>query len=215
MALRYYPQSKIKPNKNTDGTEYSLNGKPYKGKYYMTFDGKAFTGANPIIGKNELLTPIPIYNNSNYINTLPLPQSLKNQIAKKSNIKVVNSKTTEMRDMPVSYFPFPIDSDYAKGNIVRYFTKKINIPGYVIEISPEEYAGIKNGTVNYDISFWQTQELFWKITGPLHQKRISQYDIRAGIIDTNERLVEQANKTFIGIKDFIAGDYAKFAKPTE
>jgi hypothetical protein len=44
---------------------------------------------------------------------------------------------------------------------------------------------------------------------------VSQYDVRAGIIDTNKRLVENANKTFLGIKDFIGDDYAKFSRPTE
>jgi hypothetical protein len=62
---------------------------------------------------------------------------------------------------------------------------------------------------------WQEIELFWKLTGPLNQKRVSQYDVRAGIIDTNKRLVENANKTFLGIKDFIGDDYAKFSRPTE
>ena len=43
MSVRYYPKSKIKPPKISDGTEFSLQGKPYKGKYYETFDGKFYT----------------------------------------------------------------------------------------------------------------------------------------------------------------------------
>jgi hypothetical protein len=62
---------------------------------------------------------------------------------------------------------------------------------------------------------YQAIGLFWKLTGPLNQKRVSQYDIRAGIIDTNKRLVEDMNKSFLGIKEFIGEKYDQFAKPTE
>jgi hypothetical protein len=108
-----------------------------------------------------------------------------------------------------------IQQDYDKGFFMRYFAKRENLQGYVIEISQSEYASIVNGTAVYDISMWQVLELFWKLTGPLNQVRISQYDVRAGIIDTNKRLVENSNKTFLGIKDFINEDYAKFSRPTE
>jgi hypothetical protein len=61
----------------------------------------------------------------------------------------------------------------------------------------------------------QIVEILWKLTGPLRNKRISQYDTRAGIIDTNQRLIENANKTFVGLKEFIGEDYSKFSRPTE
>jgi hypothetical protein len=216
MAIRYYPKSKIKPPKNTIGGEFTLSGKEYKGKYYETFDGKFYTGENPIYGKNELLKKIPLYINSEYMNTTPLPQGLRKQLEKTNKLQIASELPNfTFKGTPTSYFPQPIESDYTKGYLNRYFTKKINTPGYVIEISPEEYAAIKNGTVSYNVAYWMTQEIFWKLTGPLNQVRISQYDIRAGIIDTNKRLVETADKTFIGIKDFIDGNYAKFARPTK
>lgn len=215
MALRYYPLSKIKANQQTRGNEYTVDGKPYVGKYYLTYDGKAYTGANPVVGTNKLLKKIP---------NLPKPLSQNNHILPPSVVSKLNTATkanitiqqnVQLKGEPTSYHLKLIESDYTKGYIIRYFTKKVNSPGYVIEISPYEYAMIQNGTVPYDVSFWQTLEIFWKLTGPLNQKRISQYDIRAGIIDTNKRLVENANKTFLGITDFIGGDYSKYAKPTE
>ena len=33
MSLRYYPLSKIKSNKSTNGIEFLLNGNAYSGKY--------------------------------------------------------------------------------------------------------------------------------------------------------------------------------------
>jgi len=216
MAIRYYPKSKIKVGKLTNGTEFTLNGKPYSGPYYETFDGKFFTGKNPIFGNNDELKKQDIYYNSPYLNYKSIPQGLRSRLANQNKDFIIDQNSNSIfKNSPTSYFPNPLQEDYTKGYITRYFTKKINTPGYVIEISPEEYVKISNGTVTYNISHWITQEIFWKLTGPLNQVRVSQYDIRAGIIDTNKRLVETADKTFLGIKDFIGEDYSKFARPTK
>jgi len=215
MAIRYYPASKIKKGKTTDGSEFLLDGKPYKGKYYQTYDNRYFTGINPLEGKNKELTRNKTYLDAVYLNTTSLSHNFKKQFSNQTNLTLPLPGEPNFKGEPTSYFPIAIDSDYERGYIIRYFTKKVNNPGYVKEISQIEYASIKNGTVPYDVSMWQILEIFWKLTGPLDQKRISQYDIRAGIVDTNKRLVENANKTFLGITDFIAGDYTKFARPTE
>jgi len=222
MAIRYYPSSKVKKGKITKGDEFILNGKPYVGKYYETFDNRYFTGANPIDGKNQELTKNVAYTDATFLNNGAFTNSFKKQFANQTGLSksstplnIAFSTPPNFKGEPTSYFPIAIDSDYEKGHIIRYFTKKVNTPGYVKEISQVEYASILNGAVPYDVSMWQVINIFWKITGPLNQKRISQYDIRAGIIDTNQRLVENANKTFLGIKEFIGGDYTKFAKPTE
>lgn len=222
MAIRYYPTSKIKKGKKTKGNEFLLDGKPYVGDYYQTYDNRYFTGTNPLYGKNKELSKIPNYQNATYLNSTAMSSTFKKQFANQTNLTQISTdlsltfnQTLNFKGEPSSYFPVPIDSDYQRGYIIRYFTKKVNTPGYVKEISQIEYASIVNGTVPYDVSMWQVVEIFWKITGPLNKKRISQYDVRAGIIDTNQRLVENANKTFLGIKEFIGEDYTKFAKPTE
>ncbi len=115
---------------------------------------------------------------------------------------------------PNSYYPQPTEQDYRKGYLIRYFTKKENERGFVTEISQDEYNSIVNGTADYDISIYQTTTILWKLTGPLNTTRQSQYNIIPGIIDTNKRLTESANKTFLGIVDFINADYSKFARPT-
>lgn len=227
MSIRYYPVSKIKPNKKSDGTKFLLNGEPYRGKYYETFDGEFFTGANPIVGKNEKLTIASTYMNQAGSD---LPKSVRDKLNRNKrnpnqtqsvengdirNIKQFALPTPNFKGSPTTYFPIPIESDYQKGYLTRYFVKRTNSNGYITEISQEEYAAIKNGEVPYDVTFWQAIEIFWKLTGPLNTKRVSQYQTRAGIIDTNKRLIEQADKTFLGIKEFIAEKYDKFARPTE
>ncbi len=207
--LRYYPKNKVKTGLSATVGQFYLNNKPYSGKYYSTYDGKYYTGDNPIFGSNEELTLANQYENQEQLNNLNISIRTIDQLATATKVKnnVISSQ-------PNPYYPFPIDSDYQKGYINRYFLKRINDKGFVMEISEQEFSDIRNGTANYDVTFYQTIELFWKITGPLNNKRISQYDTRAGILDTNKRLVETANKTFLGIKDYIGGEYSKFARLT-
>jgi hypothetical protein len=209
MSLRYYPSFRIIENLNTKGGEFTLDGKPYSGKYYEAYDGRAFSGPTPESGDNKELKRITKYISAPGLNNMNISENQKKNIAAQSptNLNRIPGK-------PNSYYPNPTEEDYKKGYLIRYFTKKENEKGFVIEISRDEYNSIVDGTADYNISIYQTVQILWKITGPLKNKRTSQYNTTAGIIDTNERLVDSANKTFLGIKDFIGGDYTKFARPT-
>jgi len=207
--LRYYPTSKIKTNQKATLGQFLLNGKDYTGSYYSTYDGNYFSGENPVLGKNERLTIVEEYSNLNYPSFANMSNNAIDEINKKTKLL-----KNENRQQPTSYYPFASESDYSRGYLTRYFLKRENQNGYVMEISEQEFDSIRNGTAEYDISFYQTTSILWKLTGPLTNKRISQYDTRAGIIDTNKRLVETTNKSFIGLKEFVGEDYAKFARPT-
>jgi len=200
--LRYYPSFAITANLNTQGAEFVLNGQNYSGSYYETYDGRAFTGPNPEQGPNQELQRIPYYASAPGLDNLNLSARRKRQIAE--TIAVGES----------TYYPQPTEQDYRKGYLIRYFTKKENERGFVTEISQDEYNSIVNGTADFDISIYQTTTILWKLTGPLKSTRQSQYNIIPGIIDTNQRLTESANRTFLGIVDFVGGEYSKFARPT-
>lgn len=210
--LRYYPSFRIKTDLITNGSEYKTSSGPYKGKYYITYDGRKFTGPNPIIGPNEELINNTQQTESIFLNNSDLPQNVKSAISQKTGVGL--KKVQVNRGAPTPYFPIPTESDYKKGYIMRSFIKKVNDQGFITEISDEEYDNFQNGTVDYDVSYYLTYQIMWKLTGPLNSTRVGQYDVRAGIIDTNKRLVETANKTFLGITDFIAQDYSKFARPS-
>lgn len=207
--IRYYPSFRIITNLNTKGGELTLDGKPYSGKYYEAHDGRIFSGPTPEIGPSNELKRVPKYISAPGLNNMNISDSQKKSIASQAG-----SNLNRIPGKPNSFYPQPTEEDYKKGYLIRYFTKKENEKGFVIEISRDEYNSIINGTADYDISIYQTVEILWKIIGPLKNKRTSQYNTTAGIIDTNERLVELANKTFLGIKDFIGSDYTKFARPT-
>lgn len=209
--IKYYPSTKIKANQKALLGEFTLNGIAYSGSYYSTYDGKFFSGPNPILGDNQEL--IPVLRNSNmeyniFANSQISRAALKS-INEKSNVK------DSIQTQPISHYPVVTESDYSRGYFTRYFVKRTNQRGYVMEISETEFENIRNGTATYDISFYQTVSVIWKLTGPLRSKRVSQYQVREGIVDTNKRLVESTSRNFPGLKEFIAEDYAKFARPTE
>jgi hypothetical protein len=219
MALRYYPSFRIKTNQNTTGGQYSLNGRPYVGKYYITYDGQVFSGPDPISGPNEKLELLNLYVNNPVLGNTTLPKALVDSLASTTtnlnNQLTANiQKNAAKADKPTPYYPYPLPEDYTRGYITRYFIKKINNIGYITEISQEEYTDVQNGDVLYDIEMYMYSSIFWKLTGPLNTVRLSQYDIREGIIDTNKRLTEKLNLTMLGITDFIGGKYDKFAKPS-
>jgi hypothetical protein len=211
MSLKYYPSFRIKPNLNTTGDQFVLNGKPYVGKYYETYDGRFFSGANPIVGSNEQLSPIANYPNTPGLDTLIVSNSTKRTLASTTKAQTGALNPTE----PAGYQPKPLDSDYNRGYFNRYFVKKVNETGYIKEISVEEYNKIQDGSALYDVSFYQTEKILWKLTGPLNTVRLSQYDIRAGIVDTNKRLIETTDQRFLGLKTYIGDEYAKFSRPTQ
>jgi hypothetical protein len=206
--LKYYPISRVKKNLITQGGQLLLKGENYKGYYYETFEGDSYTGKDPVTGTNQLLERVSTYPNSPLLTNFSLPSSVKKQFAIQNKISTVNQ--TE----PVPYYPNPTSTDYQKGYIIRYFTKKVNNKGYITEISEDGYNDIVNGTAQFDISIYQVATILWKISGPLRTIRLSQYDIREGIVETNTRLTDSVEKTFLGMIDFIGGDYIKFAKPT-
>ena len=217
MPLRYYPSFRIKPNLNATGKEFVLNGKPYVGKYYQTYDGKFFSGPNPTLGPNDPLAPIENYPTADGLRLTGFSNSAKAKYANVTKVGSINNVSTSNINAtePTSYQPKPLESDYVKGYFMRFFVKKVNENGYVKEISEEEYLTIQDGSAPYDVSYYQIESVMWKLTGPLNTVRLSQYDIRAGIIDTNKRLVETKDVKFLGLKAYIGEEYSKFSRATQ
>lgn len=206
--IRYYPSSKTLTDQKTTGGQFvDRNGREYQGSYYLTYDGKVFSGPSPQVGPSEPLKRVEDFSSAPVLDFLDIPLKQKEDLAAKTNVS-----QNRGFGKPISYYPQPASEDYIRGYIIRYFTKKENEPGFITEISEEEYNSIINGTANYDIRLYQTTKILWKITGPLRSQRKSQYNIIPGIIDTNKRLTEEANKTFLGITEWIGGEYDKFAR---
>lgn len=206
--IKYYPLTRIKPNLYTRGSEFATpDGKPYRGKYYITFDNQAFTGINPVLGTNIPLTKIP------QRATASVASIQYTSAASQNQTKIVTESDVTLREL-TSYYPIVTESDYALGYFTRYFAKYVTGPGYIIEISQGEYAAIKNIAEPINMLSYEVTEMLWQLTGPKNDTRVSQYQIKGGVYDTNKRVTEAKEATFKGIISYIGGDYTKFARLT-
>ena len=222
MPLKYYPLTRILTNRYTRGNEFiTASGKPYTGRYYSLYTGESYTGVNPVLGAGEPLYPI----NSSRV-------SLRGDASRDPNTKIFTDplliKQYTGINLPADiiansliplvelepYYPIPLPSDYERGYFTRYFAKKLGGPGYIFEISKLDWTKIENGEVEQTTLGYETGKVLWQLTGPLNDKRISQYQVQGGVFDTNKRVTEAENKTFRGLIEFIGGDYTKFAKIT-
>ena len=211
MALKYYPATRVRTNLYTAGNEYQLpNGKPYSGRYYEVFDGTVYAGINPIVGTNELLTPIS--DNSTSVARSVNSTAYVTSKTQGSATNLPNSDVTLTELVP--YYPILIPSDYQQGYFIRYFAKSVTGPQYVIEISQADFVQLQNGNVSPTVLGYEHTSMLWQLTGPLYDTRISQYQIQGGVFDTNKRVTEAKAKGFNGIIAFIGGDYTKYAKIT-
>ena len=208
MSLSYYPLTRIQTNLYTRGTEFvNSKGVPYTGRYYRTYNGKSYAGINPALGQNDPLTPVGELSSQNNqrVNT---PSNAAYTAA--TNQTNTDAELVEL----TNYYPIPLDSDYTRGYFTRYFAKNVSGPGFVLEISKLDWTKIQNGNVAANALGYQTMDMLWQLTGPLNDKRISQYQIQGGIIETNKRVTEAKNKGFNGIVAYIGGEYTKYSKPT-
>lgn len=214
MPLKYYPLTRINPNKYTRGGEFvTPDGKTYTGKYYTTYNDANFTGINPVLGQNLKLTRIAELSNAARgvgVNTRSTFDYTQTQI---TNLETVNTDA-ELTSL-VPYYPIPLDSDYARGYFTRYFAKNVSGPGFIIEISQLDWTKIQDGNVSNTVLGYESTSMLWQLTGPLNDTRKSQYQIIGGVFTTNKRVTEAKQKSFIGIVEYIGGDYTKFAKITD
>lgn len=203
--IKYYPLTRIKPNLYTRGNEYLLpDGKSYTGRYYLTYDNKVFTGINPVVGTNIELSRVQ---------TSPAPDPTYTAAATQNTQRVSSASSLELTTI-TPYYPVPLESDYARGYFTRYFAKTVSGPGYVMEISQNDWSMIENGDVSPTMLSYEITNMIWQLTGPLNDKRVSQYQVKGGVYDTNKRVTEAKAKSFVGLVAFIGGDYTKFARIT-
>lgn len=205
--IKYYPSTRIKTNLYTRGGEFSLpDGKSYTGRYYLTFDGKAFTGTDPITGTNLLLTK----NNQEEI--LPRKSLSRNNVPTQDFTQGATIATSTELGQLTPYYPVPLESDYTRGYFTRYFAKQLTGPGYIFEISETDWSNLENGLTEQSVLAYEVADMFWQLTGPLNNTRVSQYQVKGGVFDTNKRVTEAKEATFRGIISFIGGEYTKFAR---
>ena len=199
--MPYYPKSRIIENQKANPGEFSLpNGKEYTGPYYTTFDGKFFTGENPYSLNSQPLTQIQTSADPEFIN-----------FQKEEYDSLKTSKLAQLID-PSPFTPKPTPEDYKRGKITRYFARQRNGTQFqIMEVDQITYDNLSNNKGGLNYALWKVISIFWQISGPLRDERVNNIRTRAGIIDTNQRVLDNAEKNFIGIKQYLK-DLQQFAR---
>ena len=208
--MSYIPKSLVNANLYTGGDEFTTtSGEPYVGYYHQLFNSSVGSGKTPndpnsvALVKNFSENPV-----NNYI-----VQTKEN--IEYSVIQPVNQALYQSSGDPLFMFPILTGKDYQRGQIIRYFAKKRNdITPKIIEISKEAYNDLNVNAGRYNYALWTVTRVFWKISGPLKDSLNSNGVKTSGIVDTNQRLVNTAEETFKGIKQYLS-NLIQFAVKSE
>ena len=161
----YIPKSKIQSNLFTNGGEYLLNGVDYTGRYYLLYNGKAYTGIDQYDGTPELLVKYIPQNaltaNDRVTDGLVFPFERANSTEDYSSI---NSTIAPLVQAPLQYFSNPSPNEISIGEMIRYFLKRFNDQRFV-EVNEETYNSIKNKDKKYAWELWIPFEVPWVIKG--------------------------------------------------
>jgi hypothetical protein len=209
--MGYLPKRLVNANLYTAGGEYldASTGAIYEGPYHETFAGKSFSGKDQNAPNKKLLIPNP---NLQTQTTQQVPSVIGDQY---NSLNPVNQDLYKFGVDPETFIPTPTGQDYKRGTITRYFARRRNKqPLEIREITQSSFNSISSQDGRYNYAIWDVISIFWKITGPLRDSRDQYGVLRAGITNTNERLVEQANQEMRGIKGYLT-DLIQFSVKTD
>jgi hypothetical protein len=200
--MPYYPKSRVITNQKANPGQFTLpNGDEYTGLYYTTFDNKSFIGATPTTTSIPL-TPVIVKDiNAN-------PEIKTTQVLEYDGLKP--SILPNLVD-PTPFTPRPTEADYKAGKITRYFARQRNGTTFrLMEIDQTTYNAFTSGVGDANTSLWKVVSIFWQISGPLYNEKVNNITTRAGIINTNQRILNTTEPNFIGIKQYLT-DLKQFA----
>lgn len=161
----YIPKSKIQSNLFTNGGEYLLDGVDYTGRYYLLYNGKAYTGIDQYDGTPQLLVKYTPQNsltaNDRVTDDLVFPFERASSTEDYSSI---TPTVAPLVQAPLQYFSNPSPNEISIGEMIRYFLKRFNDQRFV-EVNLETYNGINNKDKKYAWELWIPFEVPWVIKG--------------------------------------------------
>tara|TARA_E500000318_G_C3550646_1_gene208730 strand:- start:613 stop:1503 length:891 start_codon:yes stop_codon:yes gene_type:complete len=209
--MSYFPKRLLNTNLYTAGNEFLLDGsgEPYQGKYFEDYRGNYYTGADSTdvnirkLVKNTFLVEAEQksdpYNNQE-------GSKLTNTATSKAYNQAKGGENSLLKygKDPMSFRPSPNSSDYQRGSIKRYFTKRVNSKTASIrEINKDTFDSLRSRDGDYNFTIWRISLLNWKISGDIDEIR-----------RINKNTVDRANIDFKGIKQYLR-DLTQFAKNTK
>jgi hypothetical protein len=102
-------------------------------------------------------------------------------------------------EYPNTIIPAPSESDYKLGFIRRYFVRRANDEyGHIFEISKDVYNKYSKSP------FWITQQLKWRISGPLNQTLKDNGDLNdMGVLNSNKISLSEASVGMRNLKLYL------------
>lgn len=198
--MKYFPKSRVITNQKANPGQFKMaNGQIYTGPYYTTFKGESFTGESPTNGFSAPLTEMPLTSGQSSIDII------------NSNYKQLKPVEVNLID-PTPFTPRPTEEDYRVGKITRYFARQRNGTTFrLMEIDKATYTAFTNGVGKANTALWKVVSIFWQISGPLYNEKVNNITTRAGVIDTNQRILDKTEPNFIGIKQYLT-DLKQFSR---
>jgi hypothetical protein len=191
--MTYIPKNRILTNLYTEGSEFVYAKNPsqeYLGYYHKLFNGKTYTGKNQYDSPIQEIIPATPSNVVNSYTDVYVP-SINNQVTTIFNsplpvdtkysytdsileyAKLVDDITQPtLRELPVPLTPFPQQSDYDKGDFIRYFARK-NVDSSYLEIDKTTFDNFSSQSIKnykkskYAIDVYSVYSIIWKIKGDL------------------------------------------------
>ena len=210
--MTYIPKNMVNTNLYTAGGELTdSEGKPYEGYYHELFNGQTNSGKTPLTPNSKrLIKSKASQTQSGSGNNVPV--SLLN--TQYQSLNSTNQELYKFGKDPDYFVVQPTGDDYRRGSITRYFAKRKNqTPPQIREINKSTFDSINRQDGEYNYALWSIISLFWKISGPLFDSKDQNGVLKAGIVNTNERLRNSANQQFRGIKAYLSDPIKYSIKP--
>jgi hypothetical protein len=195
----YIPKGKLDPNiYYTNGGEYYLSTTrtEYRGYYHRDLLGGVWTDKEHSVNSIKLVTPIPQTPKPDNINFRDGQSSTYYRVS-----QVSNKPTPQQVELPPNDSLPPTQEEYQQTYYTRYITQyKLSSKPTYTEVNKNTYYIMQN---SLESKYFGMVEVLWKIYGPLYDKKENGILIQGGIIDSNLRSIQEANKTMPGISDYL------------
>jgi hypothetical protein len=195
----YIPANQIDPQTYyTDGGEYyyPTNKADYVGFYRKDIRGYAYSGQF-ITNQSILLLPAfqtPITNP--YVSISSTEANEYTSILKKT------ISVDLYAPIPVNNAEPPSQQEYNQGYYTRYILQyKLSSQPVFIEVNKGTYFAYVNSTAK---QYFGNVELLWKISGPFYDQYQNGILVKGGVIDSNKRSLQQAEKVMPGISNYLS-----------
>jgi hypothetical protein len=104
--------------------------------------------------------------------------------------KVTNSSLLEFSDILINtYIPTPVDIDYIRGYVRRYFVRKVNDSnGIIFEVGGNEFTRLQSKPLYIRVS------VKWRISGPKEIIMNGDKIVDNGVINSNRLAIKYASE---------------------